>query len=95
LAVAAGAIATGLLVREVTVRCVGTTQPGGRCPPEQVVGRSSRRPHLGLALGVAAGVSAIGAIEAFFRARGARGEGPTFLASLSGDEVVLLSIGAP
>ncbi len=95
LAAAAGAIATGLLVREVTVRCVGSTEPGGSCPPDQVVGRRTSRPHLGLALGVAAGVSAIGAVEAFLRARSARGDRGTFLASLSGDDVVLLSIGVP
>jgi tetratricopeptide (TPR) repeat protein len=94
LAVAVGSIATGLLVREVSVRCVGTAQPSGSCPPDQVVGRSTRRPHLGLAIGVAAAVTAIGAVEAFFRAKDARG-GSTFVTARSGNDLVLLSIGAP
>jgi tetratricopeptide (TPR) repeat protein len=95
LAVASGAVATGLLVTEVKVRCVGTTQPSGSCPPGQVVGRQTRRPYLVTGLLVAAGVSAAGALEAFFRARGARGSSPAFFTSVTGSEVVILSIGVP
>jgi tetratricopeptide (TPR) repeat protein len=95
LAVASGAIATGLLVTEVRVRCVGSALPTGSCPPGQVVGRQTRRPHLAMALAVAAGVSAAGALEAYFRARSARGPSPAFFTSVSGDEVVILSMSVP
>jgi tetratricopeptide (TPR) repeat protein len=94
LAVATGALATGLLVREVRVRCIGTSQ-GGSCPPEQVVGRQTRRPHMGLALAVAAGVTAAGALEAFFRVRSRRARPPTMVASAAQGDVILYSVSVP
>jgi len=94
LAAATGAVAAGFLVREVRVRCVGAAESGGSCPPEQVVGRQTSRPHLGLALAVAAGVTIGGAVEAFLRARSDRGS-PAFVASASGGDIILYSMRAP
>jgi tetratricopeptide (TPR) repeat protein len=95
LAVATSAIAAGLLVKEVRVRCVGTAEPGGSCPSDQVVGRQTRRPHMGLALGIAAGVTVAGALEAFLRARSARGDASGFLVSASNGDIILYSVSAP
>ncbi|MGE0160401.1 MAG: tetratricopeptide repeat protein [Gemmatimonadales bacterium] len=94
LAVAAGALATGFLVQEVRVRCVGA-ETSGSCPPGQVVGRETRRPHMGLALAVAAGVTVAGAIEAFLGARSAREGSPSMFASASNGDVILYSVRAP
>jgi tetratricopeptide (TPR) repeat protein len=94
LAVAAGAVATGLLVREVRVRCVGTAQAGESCPPEQVVGRQTTRPHMGLALAVAASATVAGALEAFFRVRSER-QAPSLVASASNGDVILYSMRVP
>jgi len=97
LAAATGAVAAGFLVREVRVRCVGAAEAGGSCPPEQVVGRQTSRPHLGLALAVAAGVTIGGAVEAFLRARSDRGPAPapSFVATASGGDIILYSMRAP
>jgi tetratricopeptide (TPR) repeat protein len=95
LALAGGAVAAGFLMQEVRVRCVGAAEAGGACPPEQVVGRETRRPHLGLALAVAAGVTIGGAVEAYLRARSARGSLPAFVASASGGDVILYSVNVP
>jgi tetratricopeptide (TPR) repeat protein len=96
LAAATGAVAAGFLVREVRVRCVGVADSGGSCPPEQVVGRQTSRPHLGLALAVAAGVTIGGAVEAFLHARSDRGSPPSgFVASASGGDIILYSMRAP
>jgi hypothetical protein len=77
------------------VRCVGAADAGGSCPPEQVVGRQTSRPHLGLALAVAAGVTIGGAVEAFLQARSERGSTPTFVATASGADIILYSMRAP
>jgi tetratricopeptide (TPR) repeat protein len=95
LAVATSAIAAGLLMKEVRVRCVGPAESGGSCPSDQVVGRETRRPHMGLALGVAAGVTVAGALEAFFRARSARDGASGFLAMTSNGDIILYSVTAP
>jgi tetratricopeptide (TPR) repeat protein len=95
LAAATGAVAAGFLMQEVRVRCVGAADAGGSCPPEQVVGRQTSRPHLGLALAVAAGITLGGAVEAFLQARSDRGSTPTFLASASGADIILYSVRAP
>lgn len=73
LAVTTGVIAAGFIFKDVTVECV--TDPMGMvCPPEDVVGESTDRPLLLPALGVAAAVTLIGAIDAFVRAKGNRDE---------------------
>jgi tetratricopeptide (TPR) repeat protein len=95
LAAATGAVAAGFLMQEVRVRCVGAADAGGSCPPEQVVGRQTSRPHLGLALAVAAGVTIGGAVEAFLQARSERGSTPTFVATASGADIILYSMRAP
>jgi tetratricopeptide (TPR) repeat protein len=73
LATAAGAVAAGVLVKEVTVRCLNAA-PGGSCPPGDVVEESTSRPYLIPAIGAAAAVTVIAAFEAFVRARGRRAE---------------------
>ena len=77
LAVAGGALAAGYLVKEVDVRCLTSVPSGEKCPEGEVVSRRTDRPYLTLAVGAAAAVGLIGAIEAFFNARG-RGSRPTF-----------------
>ena len=69
LGLAGGAIAAGFLVEEVDVRCLSAVDDGQRCPDDQVVSRTSSRPHLTLAFATAAAVGVAGAIEAFFGAR--------------------------
>lgn len=73
LSLAAGALAAGMLVKEVTVRCLNPGA-GGDCAPGDVVGESTSRPYLVPAIGAAAAVTVIGAVEAFLRARGRRAE---------------------
>jgi tetratricopeptide (TPR) repeat protein len=72
LGLAGGAIAAGFLVEEVDVRCLSSVDEGQRCPDDQVVSRTSSRPHMTLAVATAAAVGVAGAIEAFFGARRAR-----------------------
>jgi tetratricopeptide (TPR) repeat protein len=72
LAAVAGAIATGILFKEVTVTCLNPTS--GDCPPGDVVDESSKRPYLTPAIGAAAAITVIAAIEAFVRARGRRAD---------------------
>jgi hypothetical protein len=72
LGLAAGAVVSGLFIKEETIRCLNTPVGGADCPPEEIVERTSKRPHLVPALGAAAGITIIGAIEAFVRARGRR-----------------------
>ncbi|MDZ7779459.1 MAG: tetratricopeptide repeat protein [Gemmatimonadota bacterium] len=67
-----GAVAAGFLIQEEEVRCVGTVEPGGGCPPDQVVSRETSRPYFTASLAAAAGVAVVGAVEAFFSARGRR-----------------------
>lgn len=74
LSLAAGAIAAGLLIEEVTVKCVGGVSGGGDCPPDRVVGESSDTPYLAYGLAAAGAVSFLGALEAFFKARRRRAE---------------------
>jgi tetratricopeptide (TPR) repeat protein len=72
LAIAAGAVAGGILYKEVTVHCL--TPTSGACAPADVIDQTSERPYLLAAIGVAGAVTVAGAIEAFVRARGRRGE---------------------
>ena len=70
LSLAGGAVAAGYFVKEVDVRCLTSVPPGSPCPQGQVVSRTTERPYLAAALGTAAAVGLIGALEAFFDARG-------------------------
>lgn len=71
LSLAAGAAAAGFLIEEVTVECVGTVT-GGDCPPDRIIDESTDTPYLVYGLAAAGAVSFVGALEAFFRARGRR-----------------------
>ena len=51
------AVATGVMVKEITVRCLDPFGPGPNCPPEQLVDESTKRPYLVPALGAAAAVT--------------------------------------
>lgn len=73
LAAAGAALATGLMYKKVTVRCL-TPTAGGECPPGQERGETTSRPYLLPAVGAAVAVTLVGAIEAFVRARGRRAE---------------------
>jgi tetratricopeptide (TPR) repeat protein len=78
LAVAGSAVAAGFLFEDIYVRCLNPVEPGGTCPPDQVVSRRTDRPHLMLGVGVAAAVGVIGAIEAFVHLRGRRSSARSF-----------------
>jgi tetratricopeptide (TPR) repeat protein len=71
LSLSAGAAAAGILIEEVSVRCVGSV-PGESCPPDRVIGEETDRPYLVHGLVAAGAVAFIGAVESFFRARGRR-----------------------
>jgi tetratricopeptide (TPR) repeat protein len=81
LTVAGSALAAGYFVKEVDVRCLTPVPSGQPCPQSDVVSRRTDRPYLALAVGTAAAAGVIGAIEAFFDARGRRSpseaQGPT------------------
>lgn len=72
LGLAGGAIAAGLLVEEVDVRCLSAVDDGQGCPDDQVASRTTDRPYLTLAIATAAAVGVVGAIEAFLGARRVR-----------------------
>jgi tetratricopeptide (TPR) repeat protein len=78
LGVAAGALATGLLIEQTDVVCLAPPV-GGECPPDEVLREEVSRPYLVPALAVAAGVGILGAIDAF---RGARRRNSEAAASL-------------
>jgi len=81
LTLAGSALAAGYFVKEVDVRCLTPVPSGQPCPQSDVVSRRTDRPYLALAVGTAAAAGVIGAIEAFFDARGRRfpseAQGPT------------------
>jgi len=74
LSAAAGAVATGMLVKEIQIRCLTSVGADGLCPPEQIVSEATRRPYLLPSLGAAAAVTIVGAVEAFVKARRRRAE---------------------
>lgn len=91
LAAAAGAVATGFLVKKVTVTCYEVPPNGAACPPDRVVAENTERPYLVPALGAAAAVTLVGAIEAFIRARGRRSEQAEAVDELRAQDRVSLS----
>jgi tetratricopeptide (TPR) repeat protein len=66
LAAAGAAVAAGLLVKQVDVVCLDEVGPGQTCSKEQVLSRRETRPYLGLSLGSAGLVTALGALDAYF-----------------------------
>jgi tetratricopeptide (TPR) repeat protein len=74
LGLAGGAAAAGFLIEKLTVRCVGSVPPGGSCPPDRFIEEVPDRPYLLHGLAAAGAITFIGAVEAFVRARGGRGE---------------------
>ena len=69
LALAGGAIAAGLLIEEVEVRCVGTAPSSGDCPPDRVISEDTTNPYLMHGLAAAGVIAVVGAIEAYFKAK--------------------------
>jgi tetratricopeptide (TPR) repeat protein len=66
---AAGAVVTGFLVQKRTVRC-HVVVTDGSCPDGEIVGVDVSRPYETTGLAVALGVSVLGALDAYFGARG-------------------------
>lgn len=77
LGLTAGVVASGLLTREVNVRCLGSFE-ADRCPDSQVVTSEVERPWLGRALVGAAVVAVAGAIEAYVAASPTDADEPLF-----------------
>lgn len=69
LSLAGGAVAAGLLVEEVTVRCLTAVPPGEDCPPDRILDKSSERPYLIHGLAAGAAITLLGAVEALVKAR--------------------------
>lgn len=76
LAAAGGALAAGYLIQEVTTQCLTNETSFSDCPSDQVYFEERRRPYLAPALGVAAGITVVSAVEAFLKSRRARGVTP-------------------
>lgn len=74
LSAAAAVVLTGLVFKEITVRCLTVVGPDEECPSGQIFDETTRRPYLGPALGATAFVAVAAAFEAFLRARRARAE---------------------
>lgn len=68
LGAAGGALAAAFMVEKVDVRCA-TVPVNNFCPPEDVVSESTERPWMGAGLAAAAGITLLGAIDAFLAAR--------------------------
>ena len=64
LGTAATALAAGLLVEKVEVRCLAVPVDG-QCPPDQVLGEDRSRPLLGPGVAVALVAGVVGAIDAY------------------------------
>ncbi len=75
LSLAGGAIAAGVLVKDVEVQCLVIVGAGEDCPSGQVFRETVDRPYLVPALAAAGGIALIGAVEAFVKAR-RRGAAP-------------------
>jgi tetratricopeptide (TPR) repeat protein len=72
LAAAGGAVAAGMLFKELTIVCKVDVPAGASCPAGQVHDERISRPYLRPAIGAAAAIMVIGAVEAYVRARGRR-----------------------
>jgi len=69
LALAGGAAAAGFLIKEIEVQCLANVPPGGDCPPDRIRDEVTTTPYLAPALGAAAVVAVVGAVEAYVKAR--------------------------
>jgi tetratricopeptide (TPR) repeat protein len=65
LALAGGAVAAGLFIEKLEVRCVGSPPSGGDCPPDRIISEDTSKPYLVPSLVAAGVVTLVGAIEAF------------------------------
>lgn len=74
LVAAGGALAAGLMFKNITTYCVEDAPAGGACPPELIVAEETERPYLWYGIGAAAVVTIGGAIEALIDARHRRAE---------------------
>ena len=89
LALAGGAVASGFLIREVEVRCLNVPPAGGDCPPNEVLSETTDLPYMVPAIGAAAAITVIGAVEAFIRARGRRADQAEAIDELTSSSVRL------
>jgi tetratricopeptide (TPR) repeat protein len=69
-----GAVTAGFMVREVSTQCLVNETAFEGCPAGEVYVEKTDRPYLMPALGVAAAVTVVSAIEAFLKARQAPDE---------------------
>jgi hypothetical protein len=68
LGAAGTALAVGVLKESVSVRCL-TIPVDNFCPREDVLSEEVERPYLSAGLGIAAAVTLVGALDAYFGAR--------------------------
>jgi len=87
LSLASAAVAAGVLIEKVEVRCVGGAPSGGDCPADRVISEDKSNPYLVPGLVAAGVVSVIGAVEAFIKAQGHAGE--------QGGEATTMDVGKP
>lgn len=80
LALAGGAIAAGLLFKNITTLCTNDVPAGEMCPTDLVHDEITERPYIMPAVGIAAAVTVIGAIEALVRARQRRAQAEALIA---------------
>jgi tetratricopeptide (TPR) repeat protein len=83
---AGGAIAAGILIRDISVLCVDDPPAGQPCPPDAIVDEITDRPYLTVGLGIAAAITVAGAIEAFISARRARRAAEELFGPLNAEE---------
>lgn len=74
LATAGGALAAGIMFRNITTLCVAEVPPGSACPDNLVVAEVTERPYLWYGVGVAAVVTVVGALDALLKAKRRRAE---------------------
>jgi tetratricopeptide (TPR) repeat protein len=68
-ALAGGAVATGLLVKRTTIRCLDVTATDS-CPPASILDEETERPYLAIGLAAAGVIAIAAAIEAALHAGG-------------------------
>lgn len=74
LVAAGGAIAAGMMFKNIKTLCVAEVSAGASCPSDLVVDEITERPYLWYGIGAAAAVTVAGAIEALIQARRRRAE---------------------
>jgi tetratricopeptide (TPR) repeat protein len=81
---AVGAVAFGFMTESVEVQCL-SVPVNNFCPPEDVVGERVTRPYLAPSVGVAAALTVVGAIDAYFGARRANARAAAAAGGGTGD----------